>query len=224
MSNNSDILYPEEEEYISIDKIIENQPINNNTVFNFSNFNDVIMEDTINNKNTDNTDNYLYQPQFKDNICNLQIVGYDKQNKKPEIKMGEFNLLNDKWLIISHLYNITELNNIYEFKNRYIDIFSIVLNKVLNKVSNKVLNKVSNKVLNKDNLDIILSLRYIINNNIEKYKFNGKFIIIFRYKKSNENEKLLKIKDINNFPGFNKSIEILIKELSNPIIIDNYEW
>ena len=215
MSNNSDILYPEEEEeYISIDKIIENQPINNNTVFNFSNFNDVIMEDTINNKNTDNTDNknntdnYLYQPQFKDNICNLQIVGYDKQNKKPEIKMGEFNLLNDKWLIISHLYNITELNNIYEFKNRYIDIFSIVLN----------------KVLNKDNLDIILSLRYIVNNNIEKYKFNGKFIIIFRYKKSNENEKLLKIKDINNFPGFNKSIEILIKELSNPIIIDNYEW
>ena len=213
MSNNSDILYPEEE-YISIDKIIENQPINNNTVFNFSNFNDVIMEDTINNKNTDNTDNknntdnYLYQPQFKDNICNLQIVGYDKQNKKPEIKMGEFNLLNDKWLIISHLYNITELNNIYKFKNRYIDIFSIVLN----------------KVLNKDNLDIILSLRYIVNNNIEKYKFNGKFIIIFRYKKSNENEKLLKIKDINNFPGFNKSIEILIKELSNPIIIDNYEW
>jgi hypothetical protein len=215
MNNNSDIPYPEEEEYISIDKIIENQPVNNNTVFNFSNFNDVIIEDTINNKNTDNTDNYLYQPQFKDNICNLQIVGYDKQNKKPEIKMGEFKLLNDKWLIISHLYNITELNNIYEFKNRYIDIFSIVLNKV----SNKVLNK----VLNKDNPDIILSLRYIVNNNIEKYKFNGKFLIIFRYKKSNENEKLLKIKDINNFPGFNKSIEILIKELSNPIIIDKYD-
>ena len=212
MNNNSDI---PDEEYISIDKIIENQPLNNNTVFNFSNFNDVIMEDSVLKKennnlditeNLENLENYLYQPQFKDNICNLKIVGYDKQNKKPEIKMGEFNLLNDKWLIISHLYNITELNNIYEFKKRYIDIFSIVLN----------------KVLNKDNLDIILSLRYIINNNIEKYKFIGKFIILFRYKK--EDEKILKIKEINNFPGFNKSIEILIKELSNPIIIDNYEW
>ena len=216
MSNNN--LENSDEEFISIKKIINNQPVNQ-TIFNFSNFNDVILEDYIlkkenNNNNNDNdnyndiidnADNYLYQPQFKDNICNLKIIGYNKQNKKPEIKMGEFNLLNDKWFIISHLYNIIELNNIYEFKKRYIDIFSIVLNR--------------------EDLDIILSLRYIVNNNIEKYKFNGNFIIIFRYKKSmHEHEKLLKIKDINTFPGFNKSIEFLIKELSNPIIIDNYEW
>jgi hypothetical protein len=202
--NNSD------EEFITIDKILENQP-KDKTVFNFSNFNDVIREDYIFNKdneNIENIDKYFYQPQFKDmddnNICNFKIVGYNEKGKKPEVRMGEFVLLNDKWLVISHLYNIFELNNVYDFKKRFFDIFSIVLNR--------------------DDLDIILSLRYIVNTNIEKYKFKGKFIIIFRYKKSNEQEELLKIKEIDNFPGFNKSIEFLIKELSNPNIIENYEW
>ena len=118
--------------------------------------------------------------------------------------MGEFQLQGDKWLVISHLYNLKEVENIYDFKKRYFDIFSLVLNK--------------------ENADVLLSLRYIVKNNIEKYKFNGKFIIIFSYKKSSENEELLKIKDIDEFPGFNKSIEFLIKELSNPNIIENYEW
>ncbi len=205
-----------DDEFISLDKILDKETkeskdtrgiINDN----FSNFVDVIREDCIyrgENENEENMNKYFYQPQFKDlddkNICNFKIVGYNENEKKPEVKMGEFNLLNDKWLVLSHLYNITELNNVYEFKKRFFDIFSIVLNK--------------------SDVDIILSLRYIVNENIEKYKFNGKFIIIFRYKKNNEQEKLLKIKNIDNFPGFNKSIEILIKELSNPNIIDNYEW
>ncbi len=199
-----------DEEFISIDTILENQP-NNQTVFNFSNFNDVIREDHIfrkDNENIENKDKYFYQPQFKDlddkTLCNFKIVGFNENGKKPEVRMGEFILLKDKWLVISHLYNMIELNNVYEFKKRFFDIFSIVLNR--------------------DDLDIILSLRYIVDTNIEKYKFKGKFLIIFRYKKSNGIEELLKIKEIDEFPGFNKSIEFLIKELSNPNIIENYEW
>jgi hypothetical protein len=106
----------------------------------------------------------------------------------------------------------------YVHINKKSNDFKENIQKYLNK------NDIFSIVLNRDDLDIILSLRYIVNTNIEKYKFNGKFIIIFRYKKTNEQEELLKIKEIDNFPGFNKSIEFLIKELSNPNIIENYEW
>lgn len=195
-------------EFISIDKILEDTP-NDNTIMNFSNFNDVIKEDYINTSSDENTENnYFYQPQFKNydnkNICEFKIVGYNDSGKKPDIKMGEFELLNDKWLIISHLYNVIELDNVYALKKNFFDIFSIVLNK--------------------NNVDMILSLRYIINKNLEKYKFSGKFIIIYRYKKLNKEEELIELKEIDDFPGFNKSLEFLIKELSHPNIIENYEW
>ena len=75
--NNSD------DEFITINELIENHE-KETSIFNFSNFNDVIREASIMNKeyeNMENKDKYFYQPQFKDiddkNICELKIVGYN---------------------------------------------------------------------------------------------------------------------------------------------------
>ena len=50
----------------------------------------------------------------------------------------------------------------------------------------------------------------------------GDFDIIFTYKENNNN-KTIKLKKMTNYPGHDKVIEKLIKELSNPNIIDIYD-
>jgi hypothetical protein len=188
------------------DMIDMNQFIESNTeqsIEPYSNFNDVIKEDynetEIN--ETVNKDNYFYQPQFTDekNICILKVVGYQDEGKKPVVKIGEFDFVKDKWLILSHLYNNNEIEKINNKEMKYIDIFSIVLNK--------------------DNIDMAISIRYTIKEIIENKKFKGIFHSIARYKKTKEGEKTIILKELKNF-NINKGIEILIKEMLNPNIID----
>lgn len=199
MENNSD-------EFINMNDFLTSQQENEeNNVTAYSNFSDVIREDYLKSDNLDKLENkekYLYQPQFKeDNACELKIVGYSEEGVRPMVKISEFTFLNDKWLIIAHLFNLEDINNINETKN-YIDIISIVLNK--------------------ENFDMKISLRYTINEKLSQDKFKGKFAIFFSYKKS-EKEELIKIRDLEKFPGNNKAIEFLVKELLNPNIIDKYE-
>ena len=193
-----------EDEFINMNDFLHQENKEKDGVTAYSNFSDVIREDYLKSDNLDNLENkekYLYQPQFKDdNICELKIVGYSEEGIKPMVKINEFDFMKDKWLIIAHLFNLDDLNNISE--KSFINILSIVLNK--------------------ENYDMKLSLRYTINEKISKDKFKGTFSIFFAYKKS-ENEELIKIRDLEKFPGNNKAIEFLVKELLNPNIIDKYE-
>jgi hypothetical protein len=189
-----------DEEFMKMDDFLINKDKPEENCY--SNFSDVIRDDYLKLDNLDNLENkekYLYQPQFKEeNICQLKIVGYSDKGVKPVVKINEFNFLYDKWLIIAHLFNLEDINNMKD----HLDIISIVLNK--------------------EDYDMKISLRYIITEKITKDKFNGNFAIFFAYKKS-ENEELIKIRDLDKFPGNNKAIEFLVKELINPIIIDKYE-
>ena len=191
-----------DEEFVNMNDFLKDQDIPEEKPSNYSNFSDVIREDYFKLGNLDNLENkekYLYQPQFKeDNICELKIVGYSNEGVKPMVKINEFNFLYDKWLIIAHLFNLEDINNM----KTHLDIISIILNK--------------------EDYDMKITLRYTITEKINKDKFNGNFSIFFAYKKS-EKEELIKIRDLDKFPGNNKAIEFLVKELINPIIIDKYE-
>jgi hypothetical protein len=187
------------DEYITIDELF-NQSDVNEQLNHYSNFNDVIQEDKINTEI--DKDKFFYQPQFKDN-CELKVVGYNDDGKKPMIKIGEFTLLNDKWIIIAHLYNIDDVESFCDNKVNCVDVFSIILNK--------------------NNTDIIMSLVYKINKINSKYNYSGNFNIMFKYKDTKK-EDIIKIRELDSFSGINKSIELLINELTNSKIMDNYEW
>lgn len=197
----------EEEDLISLNDFLDGNNKDKDETTAYSNFSDVIREDYLKIDNLDNLENkekYLYQPQFKDNSCEMKIVGYSDKGIKPMVKMNEFKFMNEEWLIISHLYNLDDINNLNSFSRTYIDIMSLVLNK--------------------ENYDMKISIRYEIIKKelqIDKRLYEGKFGIFFSYKKS-EIEEIKKIRDLDKFPG-NKALEYLVKELTNPYIIDKYE-
>jgi hypothetical protein len=175
-----------EENYINIEDIIIKSNKNNNTTT--SNFNDVLVEDSIKiedyNTNNEYKNKYIYQPQItniNDKLeCKLIIVGINHKQIKPDLILDEHDFLGNKLIIIAHLYS----NNIIE--NEHLDIYSIKLN------------------------DKIISMSYF-------YKENN-FNIIYKNNKFNKN-----IKKIDKYLGTHKSIELLIKELSNLILLEENE-
>ena len=132
------------DEFISIDNLIkEHKEHKEEPISKYSNFNDVIKEDYLHNKNDNllNKDKFLYQPQFREdkNTCKMKIVGFSEEGKKPMVKVGELTILNDTWKIIGHLYNLSDL----ESNKTYFDIISVTVNR--------------------ENFEMALSFRFIIN-------------------------------------------------------------
>lgn len=186
------------DEFISMNKFLDSNK-EGEDVF-MSNFNEVIKEDY---KNTNiNTDKFFYQPQIKDEKCAFNIIGYYEIGK-PMVKICEIPFYKDKLICIAHLYDNDNLNTLKETK--YIEIISLVLNK--------------------QDYDMKISLRLDINDEIienNKSVYIGNFCTYFKYKKDDKKiEK--KLQTLKKYPGSTKSIELLVKELLNPIIIDNYE-
>lgn len=189
------------DEYIKIEDIIKHA--NNIEHDNkYSNFTDVINEDNKNNTNMDNKK--LYQMQFKNQVITnegqLTVVGVSE--KCQFVKITDLTIFKNKWMIVAHVFKNTDTNN------NFYDLISLVLNKE-----------------NKKKIDIVISFRYIIKTTIIKNNCNyyyGDFAIVFKYR-NNDKHELFKLCDIHKYPGDNKIIELLIKELSNPNIIDKIE-
>jgi hypothetical protein len=187
-----------DEEFTTMDSFLEAKEESNDTFM--SNFNDVIKEDY---KNTNiKSEHFFYQPQITDEKCRFNIVGY-YESGKPMVKICEIPFNNDKILCIAHLYDSDNIKNVTETK--YIEIISLILNK--------------------ENYDMKISLRLDITEElIEQGKpvYAGKYCTYFKYKKLDKNiEK--KLQTLKKYPGSGKTIELLVKELLNPLIIDNYE-
>ena len=200
-----------DDEFININDLINNKSIKENKdqnyIFNnYSNFSEVIRE----NKDLD-TDKYLYQPEckFNDNTCEFKIVGLS-DDKKPDIKIGEFSFLNNKIVIIGHIYTFNEI-----YDKKYIDIITLKINKI-----NKNYYITFRFNILEKTKEEIKKEKEVIENKKEVNK--GDFDIIFTYKENNNN-KTIKLKKMTNYPGHDKVIEKLIKELSNPNIIDIYD-
>ncbi len=197
----------ESDEFIEVNKLVEkhkkqNQSSTEEPISQYSNFNDVIKEDYLHNKNNNllNKDKFLYQPQFREdnNICTMKIIGFSEAGKKPMVKVGQLKILKDTWTIIGHLYNLSDL----ESNKTYFDIISLTVNK--------------------PNFEIALSLRFIVDKKDIDDKYSGTFSIWLTSNVNNKNE-IIKLKDIEKYPNSNKAIELLIKELSNTNIIDKYD-
>jgi len=200
------------EEFITLDELINrnSKDIEENNTKMQSNLNDIVIEHNINgNKNNVNNENenkdfkeenFIYQPQFLPDkkTCNLVKVGYSEQ-KTSVIKITELKFSNDPCIIVGHLYNLNDFEKIKN--NKYMDLISLVINKT--------------------NLDIKLVYRYNILNSISITNFTGNFSIIFYYKKDNKEEQI-KLKDIQKYSDPGKIMELLIKELSNPTVLNIY--
>ncbi len=186
------------EEFTTMDEFLDSKK-EADDVF-MSNFNEVIKEDY---KNINiNTDKFFYQPQIKDEKCIFNIVGY-YESGKPSVKICEIPFYQDKLICIAHIYDNENINALKETK--YIELVSLILNK--------------------EKYDMKISLRLDISNEIienDKSVYTGKFCTYFKYKKD-EKKIEKKLQTLKKYPGSNKSVELLVKELLNPIIIDNYE-
>lgn len=183
-----------DEEFIDINTVIKNNNEKDHNTV-YNNYSNFSEVIRENNENLENKEKYLYQPQFNKNLCELKIVGYSEDTNN--IKIGEFPFLDKKITLVGHIYKYNEINS----KN-FFDIISLVLNKKEDK--------------------FFITFRFNVlerNNNF----LSGDFDILFIYKEDNI-EKSIKLNKLDYYPGNNKIIENLINELSNPIIIDKYDY
>jgi len=173
------------EDFINLEEIlVKNKKNINKYDFNFTE----AIKDNI------DTDIFLYQPKITSNsTCQIIKVGKSESNNKPDIKVGEFIFMNDKWTIISHIYN----KNIFK---KYDTIYLLSLK--------------SDK--------IIISIQFTIEN-IEIIDTNNILSGYYQTVYIKDNQKtvlnLIKNKIYNNMLN-PELIEILIEELSNPILYE----
>jgi len=197
-----------EEEFTSIEQILKENKIEfeKNNPNEYSNFNDAINDNlSIDPEGLLEVElkQYFFQPQFKNNLCNFKIVGYVNHNSIPTVKIGQFMFMSDVWTVCIKIYNIDEIRGFYNSSVSKFDVFLLLLKK--------------------DNKTIIFSIVYNITKRNNLYNHEGKYTIEFKYNDTNfynQKTEIIKLADLDNLPSFNKSVELLIEQFTNQLVLD----
>ncbi len=183
-----------ENEYILLSDYLKNSKQTDNNLFTYSNLNDVIVEN--------------------------DLINTDKKEKEIENYLYQPQIINNLCKLV--IVGYTENKNIPNVKLGEINFINKKLRIISHLYDKNYINNCINYIdfisLVFDNLKIKLTLRYTIKTILEDNTYNGNFSIYLI-----DDTQTIKIKDIDKFDNINKSIELLIKELSNPIIIDKYD-
>lgn len=136
---------------------------------------------------------YIYQIQFINDNTFKHKLIGYTEKDKPDINLGEFIFDKNKIKFIERVYN-----NINIKIKDTIELYCLLINQ-----------------------DMKISMSIKVNNIHENNIYTGIIQILYKSKIKNEYKEVC-LKELNKFPK-NKVLEYLIKELSNPIILEDYD-